>query len=104
MNSFGQAAKRRQIKNAVRDEMLNYAEHFDLCMLSTVRRKFGCGRKRLREFYEEFCEIYNEMQRRYYDKDDVKVFGSRSDTYVMKERLKAIGFDYDVEVKILKEV
>lgn len=103
MNSFGQAAKRRQIKNAVRDEMHQYAEHFDLCMLMTVRRMFGCGAKRLREFYEEFSETYDEFKRRYYDKDDMKVFGSRSDTYMLKEKLLASGFDYDAEVKRLSE-
>lgn len=102
MKSYGENARRRQIKDAVRQEMLKYAEHFDLCMLTTLHLR-GYGAKRLKEFYEEFCEIYEEFQRRYYDRDDMKVFGSRSDTYMLKEKLLAIGFDYDAEVKRLKE-
>lgn len=103
MKSYGQAAKRRQIKNAVRDEMSRYAEHFDLCMLTTVRRKFRCGKKGLREFYEEFSKTYDDFKRRYYDKDDEKIFGERGDTYEMREALLNIGYDYDAEVKRLSE-
>lgn len=101
MKSFGQAAKRRQIKNAVREEMLKYAEHFDLCFLMALHRR-GYGAKRLREVYEDFVAIFDEYQRRYYDADDMKVFGERGDTYEMREALLKIGFDYEAEVTRLR--
>ena len=99
MKSYGQAAKRRQIKNAVRTEMEKYAEHYDLCLLWMMHTKLGFGAKRLKEAFDAFIEIYYEFKRRYYDEDDIKTFGSRSDSYVIKEELKKIGFDYDAYVE-----
>lgn len=101
MKSYGKMAKRRQIKNAVREEMHNYAEHFDLCTLYTLHREFGFGATRLKRFYTEFQEVYEDFKRRYYHKDDIKEFGSRTDAYMMKEKLLELGFDYDEMVKEL---
>ena len=42
MQSYGQKAQRRAVKEAVREEMHRYAEHFDLCVLMTLRR-YGYG-------------------------------------------------------------
>lgn len=102
MQSYNKAMQRKQIKNAVREEMEFYAEHYDLVMLTLLHRK-GYGAKRLKEYYRDFVELYEEYQRKYYCKDDVEQFGSRTDAYVLKERLKEIGFDYDKEVKGLQE-
>lgn len=103
MNSYGQNAKRRQIKEAVRDELIKQVEHYDLCMLMTLHKDFGFGAERLRRFYAGFSETYNSFKDRYFDKDDMKIFGERGDTFEMREALKNIGFDYDAEVKRLVE-
>ena len=104
MNSYTKRTRyklnRETLKIEVRQEMDKYAEHFDLCMLWTLHLR-GYGAKRLREFYHDFTDVFNEFKRRYYDPDDMKVFGERGDTYMLKERLKKIGFDYDKEVKEL---
>ena len=102
MQSYGQKAQRRAVKEAVREEMHRYAEHFDLCVLMTLRR-YGYGAKRLREFYEDFAATYEDFKRRYYDRDDERIFGERGDTYEMKKALLEIGFDYEAEVKRLNE-
>lgn len=103
MNSFGQNAKRRQIKNAVREELFKQIEHYDLCMLMTVHKNCGYGAQRLRKFYRDYSETYNAFKDRYFDKDDERIFGERGDTYEMREALLKIGFDYDEEVKRLTE-
>lgn len=63
----------------------------------------GYDAKQLREVYEDFVAIFDEFKRRYYDKDDMKVFGERGDTYELREALLDIGFDYEAEVKRLRE-
>ena len=103
MKSYGQAAKRRQIKLAVRDEVEVFTEHFDLCVLYTLKREFGFGAERLKRFYDSFVSLYSELKRRYYDKDDMAIFGERGDTYELRKALLAAGYDYDTEVKRLKE-
>lgn len=103
MKSFGQAAKRRQIKNAVRTEMDKYAEHYDLCLLWMLHTHLGHGAKRLKEDFDAFIKIYYDLKARYYDEDDIDNFGSRSDSYVIKEELKKIGFDYDAYVEASSE-
>ena len=99
MKSYNAAMKRKIVKESVREEMEFYAEHYDLVMLTTLREHFGFGAERLRRFYAKYVELYEDYQRRYYDKNDIEQFGSRTDAYVLKERLKEIGFDYDAEVK-----
>lgn len=103
MKSYNKAMQRKHIKNAVREEMEFYAEHYDLVMLWTLHVHFGFGATRLKRFYAKYVELYEDYKRRYYDKDDIKEFGSRTDAYVIKERLKELGFDYDTEVKELNE-
>lgn len=102
MKSFGQQAERRRIRGVVKEEMLKYVEHFDLCVLWTLHRR-GYGAKRLTDFYRDFVEEVMAMRNRYYDKDDMRVFGERGDTYVMRERLKEIGFDYEELTKQMNE-
>lgn len=103
MKSLGRAHRRKLIKDEVRTEMMNYAEHFDLVMLNTLHNEFGFGKKRLKRFYEAFCKNYERFKERYYDDDDVKIFGERGDTYVMREDLKKIGFDYEAEIRRLRD-
>ena len=103
MNSYGQNAKRRQIKNAVREELFKQIEHYDLCMLMTLHKDFGFGAERLRRFYACYSETYNAFKDRYFDDKDVRIFGERGDTYEMREALLKIGFDYDALVKELTE-
>lgn len=103
MKSFNSAMKRKIIKEAMREEMVFYTEHYDLVLLWLMHEKYGFGAKRLREFYADYVKLYTEYKDRYYCKDDVKQFGSRTDAYVLKERLREIGFDYDVEVKELSD-
>lgn len=103
MKSYGQAAKRRQIKNAVREELFKQIEHYDLCILITLHQDFGFGEERLRRFYRHFVETYTSFKEHYFDKDDERIFGERGDTYEMREALKKVGFDYDAEVKRMVE-
>ena len=44
---------------------------------------------------KDFLETYDTYKGRYFDETDIEEFGSRTDTYALKEHLKQIGFDYD---------
>ena len=103
MNSYGQNYQRRQVKEVVREEILKQAEHYDLCVLLTLHKDFGFGAERLKRFYRGFSETYRAFKDHYFDKDDMKIFGERGDTYELREALKKAGFDYDKEVKRLIE-
>lgn len=103
MNSYGQNAKRRQIKEVVREEILKQAEHYDMCVLIALHRDFGFGAERLKRFYRSFSETYRLFKDRYFDKDDMRIFGERGDSYELKKALCDIGFDYDKEVKRMIE-
>jgi len=103
MKSYGQNFQRRQIKEVVREEILKQAEHYDLCVLITLHTEFGFGAKRLKQFYAGFSATYRAFKERYFDKDDIKIFGERGDAYELKKALYNIGFDYDKEVKRMIE-
>ena len=107
MKSYGKNHQRREVENVIRElareEVLKQAEHYDLCMLMTLHKEFGFGAERLKRYYHSFSEVYRAFKARYFDKDDVKIFGERGDTYEMREYLKKIGFDYEKEVKELTE-
>lgn len=103
MNSYGQKFQRRQIKNAVREEVLKQAEHYDLCVLMTLHKDFGFGATRLKRFYDKFSETYRSFKEHYFDKDDERIFGERGDTFELREALLKIGFDYEAEVKRMTE-
>lgn len=103
MKSYSKAMQRKHIKNAVREEKEFYAEHYDLVLLWLMHTKYGFGAKRLREFYRDYVELYTDFKNKYYCKDDIEQFGSRTDAYVLKQRLNEIGFNYDTEVKELHE-
>ena len=95
MKAFNKKMKQERLRNSVQRVMLLYAEHFDLVMLYTLHNKKGYGAKRLRDFYKDFLETYDTYKGRYFDETDIEEFGSRTDTYALKEHLKQIGFDYD---------
>lgn len=103
MKSFNSKMRKKLFRQTVGDEVMKAAEIYDLTMLWTVRENCKFGAERLRKFYADFCENYRYMRDRYYCEGDEETFGSRTDAYVIKERLKEIGFDYDKEVKELTE-
>ena len=74
MKSLNSKMRKKLFRQTVGDEVMKAAEIYDLTMLWTIRERYYC------------------------DGDEEK-FGSRTDAYVIKERLKEIGFDYDKEVK-----
>ena len=108
MQSYGKRMQERELDRIIREktrtEMLTYAKHYDLCMLMTLHREFGFGAARLEKFYRAFEKVFVDYQARYYDDDDFKVFGSRSDEYRLEEDLMAIGLDYEALVASMKEV
>jgi hypothetical protein len=95
--------RKKIFRKTVGDEVMKAAEIYDLTMLWTLHEDFGYGAVRLKRFYDSFVKTYRYMRDRYYCEGDEELFGSRTDAYVMKERLKEIGFDYDKEVKELTE-
>lgn len=101
MKSFDAKMRKKLFRQTVGDEVMKAAEIYDLTMLWTVHTDFGFGAVRLKRFYDSFVKTHKYMRDRYYCKGDEELFGSRTDAYVIKERLKAIGFDYDKEVKEL---
>lgn len=73
-------------------------EHADLIVLSVLHSKYGFGAKRLKDFYREFMDTYDDYVRRYMTAEDIKAGfsgGERWDTIALKEHLAGIGFDYD---------
>jgi hypothetical protein len=103
MKSFNSKMRKKIFRKTVGDEVMKAAEIYDLTMLWTLHEDFGFGAVRLKRFYDSFVKTYRYMRDRYYCEGDEELFGSRTDAYVLKERLKAIGFDYDKEVKELTE-
>ena len=103
MKSLNQQMRKKLFRQTVGDEVMKAAEIYDLTMLWTLHTDFGFGAVRLKRFYADFCKNYRYMRDRYYCEGDEELFGSRTDAYVIKERLKEIGFDYDKEVKELTE-
>lgn len=90
--------RKRLFRKTVSDEVMKNAEIYDLTMLWTLHEDFGFGAVRLRRYYQNFCDKYRYMRERYYCEGDEETFGSRTDAYVIKQKLKEIGFDYDEEV------
>lgn len=107
MKSFDAKMREKIFRKTVGDEVAKeidkQTEIFDLSLLYTLHTDFGFGAVRLKRFYDSFVKTYRYMRDRYYCEGDEELFGSRTDAYVMKERLKEIGFDYDKEVKELTE-
>ncbi len=101
MKSFNSKMRKKLFRKTVGDEVMKAAEIYDLTMLWTLHEDFGFGAVRLKRFYDSFVKTYRYMRDRYYCEGDEELFGSRTDAYVIKERLKEIGFDYDKEVKEL---
>lgn len=98
MKSFDAKMRKKLFRKTVSDEVMKAAEIYDLTMLWTLHEDFGFGAVRLRRYYQNFCAKYRYMRERYYCEGDEETFGSRTDAYVIKQRLKEIGFDYDEEV------
>ena len=72
------------------------AEHFDLVLLLTLHDEAPhFGKMRLERFYRAFAKKYDEYKRRYLAADDSTLCGDRLDTWVMKQHLLDIGFDYE---------
>ncbi len=99
MKSFDAKMRKKIFRKTVSDEVMKVAEIYDLTMLWTLHEDFEFGKKRLAQYYQKFCKNYRYMRERYYCEGDEELFGSRTDAYVIKAKLKEIGFDYDVEVK-----
>ncbi len=91
-----QAAARK----AVNDNLDGFIEHMDLLILWVLHSEFGFGKKRLLHFFSAMTEYYTAFRDRYVQPGDEERFYSdegRLDTYVLKDKLKEIGFDYDAE-------
>ena len=95
MNSYDKKMKDKLFKQTVSKEVLKNAEIYDLTVLWTLHEVFGFGKKRLRLFYVLWVKIYRATKKAYFCEGDEETFGSRTDAYVIKKRLKEIGFDYD---------
>lgn len=95
MKALNQKMRRQILRKTVSDEVMKNAEIYDLALLWTLHETKGYGAKRLRQFYSDFVKTYQVMRERYYCDGDEETFGSRTDAYVIKQRLKDIGFDYD---------
>jgi hypothetical protein len=87
--------KKKIFRKTVSDEVMKNAEIYDLALLWTLHEKCGYGAVRLRRFYADFVKTYRDMRERYFCEGDEEKFGSRTDAYVIKQKLKEIGFDYD---------
>ena len=103
MKSFDSKMRKKLFRKTVSDEVMKAAEIYDLTMLWTRHEEFEFGKKRLAQYYQKFCKNYRYMRERYYCEGDEELFGSRTDAYVIKQRLKEIGFDYDEEVDKMTE-
>jgi hypothetical protein len=85
----------KEIRERSSEEVMKNAEIYDLNVLKTLHEEFGFGAIRLKRFYEAFVQSYREARARYLVEGDEEKFGSRTDAYVIKQKLKEIGFDYD---------
>lgn len=103
MKSFDKKMRKKIFRQTVTDEVMKAAEIYDLTMLWTLHEDFGFGAIRLRRYYQSFCQKYRYMRERYFCEGDEELFGSRTDAYVIKQRLKEIGFDYDQETDQMVE-
>lgn len=105
MNSYDSKMKKKIFRKTVSDEVLKNAEIYDLALLWTLHNNkcTRLGAKRLTQVYSDFVETYRDMRERYFCEGDEETFGSRTDAYVIKQRLKEIGFDYDAEVNDMAE-
>lgn len=90
--------RKRLFRKTVSDEVMKNAKIYDLAMLWTLHETKGFGAIRLRRFYAGFVKTYRVMRERYYCDGDEEIFGSRTDAYALKQKLRDIGFDYDEEV------
>ncbi len=103
MKSFDSKMRKKIFRKTVSDEVMRAAEIYDLALLWTLHETKGYGAIRLRQFYKDFVKTYRYMRERYFCEGDEETFGSRTDAYVIKQRLKEIGFDYDEETEQMVE-
>ena len=97
MKVLSKKGKERQIKRILVDETDWLFQHCDLLMLIALHEEFGFGAERLRRFYSKIGTLHDEFKRKYMTAEDETTTDGRCDTYVMKQYLKRIGFDYDEE-------
>ena len=103
MKSYDKKMQKKIFRQTVTKEVLKNAEIYDLAVLWTLHEVFGFGKKRLRLFYRLWVKIYRATKKAYFCEGDEEKFGSRTDAYVIKKRLKEIGFDYDAETEQMAE-
>jgi hypothetical protein len=105
MKAYDSKMKKKIFRKTVSDEVMKNAEIYDLALLWTLHKnkRTRLGAKSLEQVYSDFVETYRDMRERYYCEGDEEKFGSRTDAYVIKQRLKDIGFDYDKKVKELTD-
>jgi hypothetical protein len=97
MKSYDSKMKKKIFRKTVSDEVAKNAEIYDLALLWTLHKnkRTRLGAKGLEQIHSDFVETYGDMRERYYCEGDEEKFGSRTDAYVIKQKLKDIGFDYD---------
>lgn len=103
MKAYGKRQQKRIARAEAMNEMAAVAEHFDLVLLMTLHDEVGFGATRLRRFFRRFVKKYDEYKRRYLAQDESTECGDRTDTYILKEHLKQIGFDYDAECEAVRK-
>ena len=74
-------------------------EHADLSILCALHDEFGFGADRLRRFYHAVVRAATRYNKYNGTDDNYGKRNKRMDVYMMKNRLKEIGFDYDEEAK-----
>ena len=95
MKSFNKKMQKRLFRETVSEEVLKNAEIYDLAVLWSLHEVFGFGKIRLSRFYRRWVKTYRDTKAAYFCEGDEETFGSRTDAYVIKKRLKEIGFYYD---------
>lgn len=92
-------AMQRAVRDEARREILRQRElfdaDFDAMALMVLHRRFGFGPKRLRRFYDEFIEYYEEM-RAFYNGEDADGKIINDDTAIFKCRAELLKIGVDV--------
>ncbi len=77
-----------EIRKSIIENEMRYRTELDAAILYFLHEEYGFGEKRLRQFWDGFNKLHDELVERYLVED-------YEAAWVCKEKLKNIGIDID---------